>query len=217
VTLFNPDSPFGNVDRPKARDPRAVAAAQPHRIRPLGRVGARGRCWAARILLQAEPMTIRLHAINLLVPIHLIEARYPGGLEACIDDHESLIGDRVWFDGAPSSAGIRALVDGWTRVGLQPVRRTESGWHWDDLCVVTASRAAPTLPCEWLRLSPDGNDAWWAHAEPGPSFGPEDFVRAPAPRRAPPRAAAAEGWGRRLLDRLVGSADEGLAPAHRRA
>ncbi|MCU0258892.1 MAG: hypothetical protein MUF56_07700 [Solirubrobacteraceae bacterium] len=167
-------------------------------------------------------MSIRLHAINLLVPIHLIEARYPGGLEACIDDHEGLVGDRVWFDGrlwrdgAPGSTGIRALVDGWTRVGLQPVARTGAGWRWHELCVVTASRAAPTLPCDWLRLDPDGHEAWWAHAEPGPSFGPEDFVRAPAPGRAPPRRAA-HGWSRRILDRLVGTHEGAPVPAMRRA
>jgi hypothetical protein len=167
-------------------------------------------------------MSIRLHAINLIVPIHLIEARYPGGLQACIDDHESLVGDRVWFDrhlwrdGAPNRAGVRALVDGWIAVGLRPVERSELGWRWCDLCVVTASRAAPTLPCDWLRLDADGDAASWAHAEPGACLGPEDFVRAPAPRRTP-RRPDASGWGQRMLQRLIGTHDGVLAPATRRA
>ncbi len=167
-------------------------------------------------------MTIRLHAINLLVPIHLIETRYPGGLEACIDDHESLIGDRIWFDGriwrdgAPNRGGIRELVDGWVRVGLRPVQRAETGWRWHELCVVTATRAAPTLPCDWMRLNADGSLASWALGDPGPVFGPEDFVRAPSKRPAVARPAPA-GWGRRLPDRVVGGPDGGFAPAARRA
>ena len=43
-------------------------------------------------------MTIALEFIDFVVPIALIRQKYPGGWEQCLQDHESLIGGRVWFD-----------------------------------------------------------------------------------------------------------------------
>jgi hypothetical protein len=133
-------------------------------------------------------MAVRLHSLNLLVPVRLIEQRYPGGLEACIDDHEALIGDRIWCDarlwrdGADTPAGMRALVDGWVGVGLHPVAPCGDGWRWNELCVVDSALGAPTLPCDWIGVAADGRQAALLGVEPGPLFGPEDFPRAPRVR-----------------------------------
>jgi hypothetical protein len=138
-------------------------------------------------------MSIRLHALNLLVPISLIEARYPGGLRACIDDHEALLGTRVWFDnrlwrdGASTPEAIRELVDGWRSVGLQPVVRDAAGWRWNDVCVVDTAQHTPTLPCSWIEVDAAAGLAWLGGAAPGHPVGPADF---PAPPSATPRHLA---------------------------
>jgi fatty acid CoA ligase FadD36 len=61
-------------------------------------------------------MAVRLEHIDLLVPIHLIEEKYPGGFAQCLADHRPLIGRRMWHDGqllrdgALDPASARALA-----------------------------------------------------------------------------------------------------------
>jgi hypothetical protein len=135
-------------------------------------------------------MAIHLQSLNLLVPMRLISARYPGGIEACIDDHESLIGTRIWFDasiwrhGADTPDTLAHLVEGWRSVGLSPLSRETGVDRWRDLCVVDSTRAGRALPCcsPWLELSDDGEHAWLSGTAPGHVFGPGDF---PLPRPGP--------------------------------
>ncbi|HYF57922.1 MAG TPA: hypothetical protein VEA81_03080 [Burkholderiaceae bacterium] len=128
-------------------------------------------------------MAIRLRALNLLVPIHAIERRYPGGLEACIDDHEALIGERVWFDGrlwrdgADDPEAMRELVEGWACVGLKPLVCVDGVWRWAELCVVDAMTGAPTLPCPWIEVDTERSTAWLAGEAPGAAVGPDDIPR----------------------------------------
>lgn len=132
-------------------------------------------------------MAIHLQSLNLLVPMRLISQRYPGGIEACIDDHESLIGTHIWFDpsiwrhGADTPEAMAILVEGWRSVGLQPLSREDDTSRWRDLCVVDSNRATRALPCPcpWLELSDDAEHAWLSGTEPGHVFGPGDF---PLPR-----------------------------------
>jgi|TARA_B100001971_G_C18100516_1_gene488570 hypothetical protein len=64
-------------------------------------------------------MAVALEFINLIVPIAVIRTKYPGGWDQCLQDHEILIGRRVWFDdhlfrnGAMSSRAMGLLVDSW--------------------------------------------------------------------------------------------------------
>jgi hypothetical protein len=137
-------------------------------------------------------MSVRLEALSLLVPIRLIEARYPGGLQACIDDHEALLGTRVWFDAslwchaAATPDEIRGLVDGWRAVGLVPVVPAGDAWLWNDVCVVDTALHAPTLPCSWIEADPATGLAWLRGTEPGHPVGATDF---PAPEDAHDRRA----------------------------
>ena len=61
-------------------------------------------------------MAIQLEFINLIVPIDTIKAKYPGGWEACLEDHKDAIGGRIWYDdylfrdGAMSPMDMQFLV-----------------------------------------------------------------------------------------------------------
>ena len=62
-------------------------------------------------------MAIATEFIDFIVPIHIIQEKYFGGWERCLEDHKELIGGRVWYDehlfrdGAMGPQGIEALVD----------------------------------------------------------------------------------------------------------
>lgn len=43
-------------------------------------------------------MAVALEFLNLVIPIKKIEQHYGGGWEQYLDDHEQLIGRRLWFD-----------------------------------------------------------------------------------------------------------------------
>ena len=69
---------------------------------------------------------MRLEFIDVLVPVHVIEEKYPGGFAQCLADHRPLIGRRMWHDGRLLRAGAldparaRALVEGWQALGIEP-------------------------------------------------------------------------------------------------
>ena len=108
-------------------------------------------------------MAIALEFIDFVVPIALIRQKYPGGWAQCLQDHERLIGGRVWFDehllrdGAMNPADIESLVDEWTSLGFQPTTELDGQRIWQDCCVVESMLGGPTLPCDWLELSEDGH------------------------------------------------------------
>jgi hypothetical protein len=118
-------------------------------------------------------MAIALEFIDFVVPIALIRQKYPGGWAQCLQDHERLIGGRVWFDehllrdGAMNPADIESLVDEWTSLGFQPATELDGQRIWQDCCVVESMLGGPTLPCDWLELSEDGRSAWLKGTQPG--------------------------------------------------
>lgn len=117
-------------------------------------------------------MAIALEFIDFVVPIDLIRQKYPGGWAQCLQDHERLIGGRVWFDehllrdGAMNSADIESLVDEWTLLGFQPTTELDGQHICQDCCVVESMLDGPTLPCDWLELSEDGRSAWLKGTQP---------------------------------------------------
>lgn len=118
-------------------------------------------------------MAIALEFIDFVVPIDLIRQKYPGGWAQCLQDHERLIGGRVWFDehllrdGAMNPADIESLVDEWTSLGFQPTAELDGQRMWKDCCVVESMFGGPTLPCDWLELAEDGRSAWFKGSVPG--------------------------------------------------
>ena len=128
-------------------------------------------------------MAIALEFIDLVVPIALIRQKYPGGWAQCLQDHERLIGGRVWFDeyllrdGAMNPADIESLVEEWMSLGFQPTAEVDGQRIWQDCCVVESMLGGPTLPCDWLELSEDGRSAWLKGTQPGEIKGRQKRVK----------------------------------------
>ena len=99
-------------------------------------------------------MAIRLEFIDLVVPIHVIEEKYPGRFAGCLRDHANLIGGRVWYDeflfrdGAMNPDDIQHLVRRWENRGFGTVVERDGVRSWDEVCVVEVIFGGPTLPCD---------------------------------------------------------------------
>jgi hypothetical protein len=123
-------------------------------------------------------MAIALEFIDLVIPVALIRDRYPGGWEACVRDHESLIGRRVWFDeflwrdGALTVADIEARVSGWAVLGFRPTTARGPERRWDDLCVINADTRGSILACPWIEIDAAAKVAWYTGTARGEWVGP---------------------------------------------
>jgi hypothetical protein len=126
-------------------------------------------------------MAIALEFLDFVVPIDVIRAKYPGGWEQCLRDHQSLIGGRVWYDehlfrdGAMNPMDIRSLVERWTELGFVPMVSRDGKTVWNDVCVVEWMFGGPTIPCDWLALGPHGPSAYLRGTAPGPVISRENF------------------------------------------
>lgn len=118
-------------------------------------------------------MAVALEFIDFIVPRTVIEAKYPGGWEQCLADHENLLDGRVWYDqhlfrdGAMGPQGIEALVSYWREHGLEPFSDLDGNMVWRDCCVVEGMFGGATLPCDWIEISDDGSSAFLKGTEPG--------------------------------------------------
>lgn len=130
-------------------------------------------------------MAIALEFLDFVVPIEVIRAKYPGGWEQCLRDHQPLIGRRVWYDdhlfrdGAMGPLEIRALVERWTELGFEPTASRDGQTVWNDFCVVEAMFGGPTLPCDWIEIDTHRRTAHYRGTAPGAiiskaSFGSHD-------------------------------------------
>jgi hypothetical protein len=112
-------------------------------------------------------MAIALEFIDFIIPIAAIKAKYPGGWDQCLKDHENLIGGRVWYDehlfrdGAMNSMDIGNLVTAWRSLGFE-THLEENGvpTEWLDVCVFESMMGEPTLKCGWLEYDPTNNTAY---------------------------------------------------------
>ena len=122
-------------------------------------------------------MAIALEFIDLIIPISVIEEKYPGGWNQCLLDHAELIGGAVWYDeklfriGAMSSHDIESLVEEFEKAGMEPTDLRDGMRVWKDVCVVESMSAGPTLPCDWLTFDPDKRIAYLTGTEPGAIIG----------------------------------------------
>lgn len=118
-------------------------------------------------------MAIALEFIDFVVPITVIQEKYPGGWEQCKQDHERLIGGRVWFDehllrdGAMNPRDIELLIQEWTELGFEPFEERDGQRAWKDCCVVEGMFGGATMPCDWLVVTEDGYSAYLKGTEPG--------------------------------------------------
>jgi len=122
-------------------------------------------------------MAIALEFIDLVVPVSIIEKKYPGGWERCLLDHAELIGGAVWYDenlfrdGAMNPLDIESLVEQWGKLGMEPTDLRDGMRVWKDVCVVESMSGGPTLPCDWLTFDPDERIAFLTGTEPGAVIG----------------------------------------------
>ncbi len=125
-------------------------------------------------------MAIRTEFIDFIVAIETINVKYPGGWEQCLEDHENLLGGRVWHDeylfrdGAMNPSDIGYLIEKWTSMGFSCYREVGEQRHWLDVCVHERMFGGSTLPCDWLITKKDGSVAHIADPDSGlnenPSF-----------------------------------------------
>lgn len=122
-------------------------------------------------------MAVRLEFVDVLVPVHVIEDRYPGGFAQYLGDHRGLIGRRLWHDGrllrdgALDAPGARALVERWQALGLEPLQWIGRRLHWKELCVVDLVAGGPTVPCDWLAWDVRARIAWIRGIDRGETVG----------------------------------------------
>ena len=106
-------------------------------------------------------MAIQLEMINFIVPIETIKEKYPGGWEQCLQDHENLLGNRIYYDnylfrdGAMNSMDISFLIEQWKELGFHTHIGGKRPVKWVDVCVVEAMSGGATLPCDWLEVDGD--------------------------------------------------------------
>ena len=123
-------------------------------------------------------MAVMLEFIDLIVPIETIRERYPGGWEACLEDHEPFLGGRVWHDdhlfrdGTMSPRDMEALVGQWVGRGFQASEVREGQTIWKDLCVVESMFGGPTRDCDWLVVDREQRVAYLQGTDPGEVVGP---------------------------------------------
>ena len=122
-------------------------------------------------------MAIDLEFIDFIVPIATIKAKYPGGWEQCLKDHNYAIGGRVWYDehlfrdGAMNPGDIGYLIGEWKSIGFD-THKVESNENstpteWLDVCVFESALAAPTLKCDWIEFDASNNTAYLKGTVPG--------------------------------------------------
>jgi hypothetical protein len=122
-------------------------------------------------------MAVRLEFIDVLIPIHVIEEKYPGGLAQCLADHRPLIGRRIWHDGmllrdgALDPASALERVEGWRAIGVEPLHWVDGRLRWNELCVVDLAAGGPTVGCDWLEWDRKARVAWLRGAERGETIG----------------------------------------------
>ena len=125
-------------------------------------------------------MAIQLEFINFVVPIHVIKQKYPGGWEACLEDHQNLIGGRVWYDehlfrdGTMNPGDMGQLVEEGKAMGFQIEEDVNGKKVFKDACV-TEGFFGHFYPCDWLINLDDDQGAYLKGTAPGPLVGREAF------------------------------------------
>ena len=116
-------------------------------------------------------MAIATEFINFIVPIKTIRAKYPGGWEQCLIDHEHLIGGRVWYDehlfrdGAMNVFDIEEVVKRWESKGFVGIVSTNNERYWQDMCVFTFGWT--TEQCDWFDFDSEIRGAFLKGTDPG--------------------------------------------------
>ena len=118
-------------------------------------------------------MAIALEFLDFIVPISIIDDKYPGGWNVCLENHRDLIGKRVWYDdhlfrdGAMAPTDIQSLVANWKSMGFETIEERDGRQAWKDVCVVEGMFGGPTLPCDWLTFDSSERIVYLTGTAPG--------------------------------------------------
>ena len=110
-------------------------------------------------------MAIDLEFLNFIVPISVIERKYPGGWQQCRTDYIGETGgpsrhdDQLFRLGAMDPLSMGLMVREWEEMGFQIERKVKGESRWNHGCIIGAGECAPTLPCAWLMVADDGMSA----------------------------------------------------------
>jgi hypothetical protein len=125
-------------------------------------------------------MAIQLEFINLVIPITVIDAKYPGGWVQCLEDHHEALWDRIWYDdhlfrdGSMNKKGLASLLNSWASIGLVLTEEADGRTYWKDLCVCEQDFGSH-YPCPWIAF--DGLTAHHHGSNPGVVIGRGGIVK----------------------------------------
>ena len=118
-------------------------------------------------------MAVALEFINVIVRIDAIQKKFPGGWPALLHDLDFRIGAVGWFDdhlyreGAMNPRDAQWLVEQWAGFGLEVYKEKDGNpVEWVDICIAE-SMFGPSLKCEWLSFTEDGNAVYLKGTDPG--------------------------------------------------
>jgi hypothetical protein len=124
-------------------------------------------------------MAVFIGFINVVVPVSVLNEKYPGGLEGYIRDHG---GGTFCCDGHLTRVGFMVpplvgdFIEELERKGLQPLE----GENWKDLAVVDSIFKRATAPCDWVYVGTAQDGRVFAclkeqQHEPGEICGPRQW------------------------------------------
>jgi hypothetical protein len=125
-------------------------------------------------------MAVQLEFLNLIIPVQVIEQKYSGGWDACLEDHAKSIGRVVWYDdhlfrtGAMDGDMIANLIEKWTNLGFEATDVVDEKTVWRDLCVVDAFGFSQH-DSPWIVVDGAERTAWRRGCDKGDVIGREQF------------------------------------------
>jgi type I restriction enzyme M protein len=117
-------------------------------------------------------MPVTLEFYNLIIPVSVIEEKYPGGWEQCVKDHDN-IWSAVWYDehlfrlGAMNSMDIGDIIAAWEGMGFKASKRKNGQKLWKDFCVLGTLSGHDNWQCEWLETDSERWCAYLKGTDPG--------------------------------------------------
>jgi type I restriction enzyme M protein len=102
-------------------------------------------------------LPVAIEFYNFIVPISVIEQKYPGGWEQCLKEYSS---PAVWYDehlfrtGAMDPMDIEDIVKEWEKMGFTMAEKKNGKKVWKDFCAF-GSLSRGDWPCEWLEVDPE--------------------------------------------------------------
>jgi hypothetical protein len=106
-------------------------------------------------------MSVGIEYFNVIVPISVIEKRYPGGWDQCKKNlccneqgSPNCSDEYLLRQGAMSGFDIELIVADWESLGLKRYKGAGANRKWRDLCVFDSLDEIPSN-CDWLTIGDD--------------------------------------------------------------